>query len=377
MKKFFAILLALTLIVSLFACGAKEEVVEGEQELSAEEALTTDQVNEQNEDSTVEEFSLEGVTAYAADVETEGMTFYWVAKVLGGTYWSGVETGLNAAAEELGIEIIMQGVEKETDIDVQINNWQNAIAANPDAILAAPCDSKALDQPIKEGAEVYEGPIVLVDTVISTAGGYDVALLTDNRNAGATVAKILMQGLNEAGVTEGTVGFECVNQGSQTVIDRIDGFKEYWSANAADLGLENVECLWNELKVSEGDQNLSMSMGADLLTAHADLVGMAGFNGSSVYFISSLKEAGRNDVIGVGMDFNVDSYDLMEQGFEYGGVAQSTYNMGYYGVYLAVSILAGQEYGGIRIDSGLLEVYADNLQDQAVQDYIAILRSAS
>jgi len=374
MKKFFAILLALTLVVSLFACGAKEEAAP-EAEASNEE-LATD-IAEQNQDSTVEEFALEDVKAYADEVETEGMQFYWVGKVLGGTYWTGVEIGMTAAAEELGMkDIIMQGVEKETDIDVQLNNLQNAVTANPDAILAAPCDSMALDQPIKDAAEVYDGPIVLVDTVISTAGGYDVALLTDNRNAGATVAKILMQGLNEAGVTEGTVGFECVNQGSQTVIDRIDGFKEYWEANKADLGLENVECLWNELKVSEGDSNLSMSMGADLLTAHSDLVGMAGFNGSSVYFISSLKEAGRNDVIGVGMDFNVDSYDLMEQGFEYGGVAQSTYNMGYYGVYLAVAIIAGQDFGGQRIDSGLLEVYADDLQNQAVQDYIAILKSA-
>jgi len=376
MKKFFAILLALTLVVSLFACGgAATEEAAPEAEASNEELA--EDIAEQNQDSTVEEFALEDVKAYAADVDTKDMQFYWVGKVLGGTYWTGVEIGMTAAAEELGMkDIIMQGVEKETDIDVQLNNLQNAVTANPDAILAAPCDSMALDQPIKDAAEVYDGPIVLVDTVIATAGGYDVALLTDNRNAGATVAKILMQGLNERGVTEGTVGFECVNQGSQTVIDRMDGFKEYWSANAADLGLENVECLWNELKVSEGDSNLSMSMGADLLTAHQDLVGLAGFNGSSVYFISSLKEAGRNDVIGVGMDFNVDSYDLMEQGFEYGGVAQSTYNMGYYGVYLAVAVIAGQDFGGTRIDSGLLEVYADDLQNQAVQDYIAILKSA-
>ena len=374
MKKFFAILLALTLVVSLFACGGAAE--EAAPEASNEELA--EDIAEQNQDSTVEEFALEDVKAYAADVETEGMQFYWVGKVLGGTYWTGVEIGMTAAAEELGMkEIVMQGVEKETDIDVQLNNLQNAVAANPDAILAAPCDSMALDQPIKDAAEVYDGPIVLVDTVISTAGGYDVALLTDNRNAGATVAKILMQGLQEAGVTEGTVGFECVNQGSQTVIDRMDGFKEYWSANAADMGLDGVECLWNELKVSEGDSNLSMSMGADLITAHADLVGMAGFNGSSVYFLTSLKEAGRNDIVGVGMDFNVDSYDLMEQGFEYGGVAQSTYNMGYYGVYLAVAVIAGQDFGGTRIDSGLLEVYADDLQNQAVQDYIAILKSAA
>lgn len=376
MKKFFAILLALTLVVSLFACGGAAPKEEAAPDASNEELA--EDIAEQNQDSTVEAFNLEDVKAYAADVDTKDMQFYWVGKVLGGTYWTGVEIGMTAAAEELGMkEIVMQGVEKETDIDVQLNNLQNAVAANPDAILAAPCDSMALDKPIKDAAETYDGPIVLVDTVISTAGGYDVALLTDNRNAGATVAKILMQGLNEAGVTEGTVGFECVNQGSQTVIDRMDGFKEYWSANAADMGLENVECLWNELKVSEGDSNLSMSMGADLITAHSDLVGMAGFNGSSVYFLTSLKEAGRNDIVGVGMDFNVDSYSLMEQGFEYGGVAQSTYNMGYYGVYLAVAVIAGQDFGGQRIDSGLLEVYADDLQNQAVQDYIAILKSAA
>ena len=51
--------------------------------------------------------------------------------------------------------------------------------------------------------------------------------------------------------------------------------------------------------------------------------------------------------------------------------------MGYYGVYLAVSIMAGQDYDGARIDSGLLEVLASDLDNQDVQDYISILRSAS
>lgn len=373
MKKFFAILLVLTLVVSMFACG-NNTATEGETAAPTQDASA--QTAEGNKNSDVTEFNLEDVVGYAKDVDTNGMTFYWVAKVLGGTYWTGVETGLNAAADELGISIVMQGVEKETDIDVQLNNLQNALAANPDAILAAPVDSKALDAPMKEAKENFEGPIVLIDTVIATPGGYDVALLTDNQNAGATVAKLMIQGLQDAGYTEGCVGFEVVNQGSQTVIDRMDGFKAYWAENAAAAGLDKIELLWNELKVSEGDSNLSISMGADLMTAHSDLVGLAGFNGSSVYFISSTKEAGRKDIVGVGMDFNVDSYALMEEGFEYAGVAQSTYNMGYYGVYLAVSIIAGQDYEGTRIDSGLLEVLASDLQNQAVQDYINILKSA-
>jgi len=157
----------------------------------------------------------------------------------------------------------------------------------------------------------------------------------------------------------------------------MDGFKAYWEENAAAEGVDGITVLWEELKVSEGDSNVAISSGQDLMTAHQDLRGMAGFNGDSVYFISSLKEAGNKDVVGVGMDFNVDSYALMEQGWEYASVAQSTYNMGYYGTYLAVAVLAGQDFGGERIDSGLLEVTQDNLKSQEVQDYVNLLKSAA
>lgn len=368
MKKFFAMLLVLALVLSLAACGST----------TTTDSTTTADAPKASAASDVEkEFDLESVKDDAAGVKTDGMNFYWVGKVLGGTYWTGVETGMKAAAEELGITVKMMGVEKETDIEVQLNNLQNALAANPDAIMAAPCDSKALDAPIKEAADSYDGPIVLIDTVIATEGGYDVALLTDNNNAGATVARLLMDGLKAKGYTEGTVGLDCVNQGSQTVIDRMEGFKAYWEENAADMGLDKVEVLWDELKVSEGDTNMALSGGQDLQTAHSDLVGMAGFNGDSVYFITSLKEAKNKDVVGVGMDFNVDSYALMEEGWEYASVAQSTYNMGYYGVYLAVSIIGGKDYGGQRIDSGLLEVTQDNMKGDDVQNYINILKSAS
>ena len=104
MKKFFAILLALTMVFALFACSnttddgqantENNEQAEEETTASAESDVSTD-------------FDLESVTAFAEDVETDGMKFYWVGKVLGGTYWTGVETGMTAAGDELGIEITM------------------------------------------------------------------------------------------------------------------------------------------------------------------------------------------------------------------------------------------------------------------------------
>ena len=62
-----------------------------------------------------------------------------------------------------------------------------------------------------------------------------------------------------------------------------------------------------------------------------------------------------------------------------GGICDNDdpYNMGYYGTYLAVAVLAGQDLGGQRIDSGLLEVTQDNLTSQEVTDYVNLLRSAS
>lgn len=369
MKKFFAILLVMTMIVTLFACGTKDTTTD-------DTATTTEEAAKADSDVS-QDFDLESVKDYAADVDTEGMTFYWVGKVLGGTYWTGVETGQAAAAKELGLEVKKMGVEKETDVEVQINNLQNAVAAAPDAIMAAPVDSKALDAPIKEAKESFGGPVILIDTVIATSGGYDAALLTDNSNAGATMARLLMTGLQEKGYTEGSVGLECVNTGSQTVIDRQTGFKAYWEENAKDYGVENVKVLWDDIKVSEGDSNVALSSGQDFQTAYSDLIGLAGFNGDSVYFLTSLKEAGNKDVVGVGMDFNVDSFALMQDGWEYASVAQSTYNMGYYGVYLAVAVLAGQDLGGQRIDSGLLEVTQDNLDSKEVTDYVNLLKSAS
>lgn len=364
------------MVLALVACGNAATTEEGGQASGGALNNATAAQSGTTADSDVAEFAIENLPTENADFDTKGMTFYWVAKVLGGTYWTGVETGLTAAKDEMGLaDIVYAGVEKETDVDVWLNNLQNAVTANPDAILAAPVDSYACDQPLKDCG--YEGPIVLIDTVIATSGGYDVGILTDNGNAGRAVARLLMTGLQEKGYTEGCVGFDCVNNGSQTVIDRIDGFKAFWEENAAEYGVENVECLWEELKVDEGDSNMAMTYGQDLQTAHADLVGLAGFNGSSVYFISSLKEAQNDKVIGVGMDFNVDSYDLMQTGFEYASVAQSTYNMGYYGCWLAVSILNGAEYDSTRIDSGLLEVTQENMEGKEVQDYIAILRSAS
>ena len=140
MKKFFAILLAMTMIFALVACGntttddtAKDDATKPSEAAPAASA-----------DSDVQkDFELEDCKQYAKDVDTKGMTFYWVGKVLGGTYWTGVETGMKAAADELGIEIIMQGVEKETDIDVQLNNLQNALAAGGSVTVANDMDPAA------------------------------------------------------------------------------------------------------------------------------------------------------------------------------------------------------------------------------------------
>ena len=83
MKKFFAILLAMTMIFALVACGSTTT----DDAAKDDAAKATEAAPAASADSDVQkDFELEDVKQYAKDVDTKGMTFYWVGKVLGGTY---------------------------------------------------------------------------------------------------------------------------------------------------------------------------------------------------------------------------------------------------------------------------------------------------
>ena len=292
--------------------------------------------------------------------------FYWIGKVPGGGYWSGVEAGLRGAAEEFDLDVRMFGIERETDVERQVNLLADAVSAKPDAILIAPCDSNALAKPVQE-AHAAGIPIILVDTKIAADDGFTAAILTNNIQAGKTCAKLLADFLKADGKTKGYVGVLVASTGSQTANDRMDGFREYWEKEA---NLPDVTVLWDEIKVSDGDATKAISSVKDMMTKYGDeLVGFFGGTGDSVNIGNAMRETGNKDVVVVGMDFNVDSHSRLSEGFMRGSCAQQTYKMGYEGCKLALAAIDGKTFEGDDkfIDSGLLPITMDNIDSDEVK----------
>ena len=83
-------------------------------------------------------------------------------KTLSSEYWQNVKSGIDKAAEELGLTIDVQGAAAETEIAEQVQQLETMLAANPDAIIIAPLDGDAVIGAIESSG--YTGKVIFCDT---------------------------------------------------------------------------------------------------------------------------------------------------------------------------------------------------------------------
>lgn len=299
----------------------------------------------------------------------EEKTIYVIVKVLGNQYWSVLQAGAEKAGEDLGCKVVVVGTALESDIEGQLTLLQNAVSAQADGIVIAPLDSVSLDKPITEAHNSFI-PVVLVDTVINS-DNYSAALLTNNVAAGKAAAEELLGRMREAGISEdeeSQVAIQVGSTGSQTIIDRVKGFNEYWDANAP----KAWTVLNEDIKVNEGDISKAVGFCQDFLTTYPNLKAVFGpNNGSTVGFVTGLTEAQRNDIIMVGFDFSAEIETMIRSGeYNVASVVQRQYFMGYDGVKTALELANGGSVAEKNIDTGVVLVDSDNVDSEEVQGII-------
>lgn len=296
-------------------------------------------------------------------------TIYVIVKVLGNQYWSVLQAGAEQAGKDLGCEVVVVGTALESDIEGQLTLLQNAVSAQADGIVIAPLDSISLDAPI---TEAYKSgiPTVLVDTVINSEN-YSAALLTDNVAAGKAAAEEMLNRMREAGISESEeaqVAIQVGSTGSQTINDRVDGFNEYWSANAP----ASWTVLNEDIKVNDGDISKAVGFCQDFLTTYPNLRAVFGpNNGSTVGFVTGLTEAKRTDIIMVGFDFSAEIETMIRSNeYNVASVVQRQYFMGYDGVKTALALAMGEEVTEKTVDTGVVLVDSANVDSEEVQSII-------
>ncbi len=294
-------------------------------------------------------------------------TIYVIVKVLGNQYWSIVEAGAKKAGEDLNCNVVIIGTAAESEIEKQVALLQDAVTSQADGIVIAPLDRKAMATPISE--QFKSGiPIILIDSSADTED-YSAAYLTNNFEAGKLAAETLAAKLKAANTPEdkeGVIAITIGSTGSQAIIDRNAGFKEYWDANAP----ANWKVLWDEVKVNDGDAAKALAFGQDFITAYPNLIALfAPNNGSTVGFVKALEESGRTDIAMVGFDFSAEMEGIVRNpDYNVATILQRQYFMGYDGVAKALELANGGTVTEKVVDTGVMVVDGANVDSPEVKD---------
>lgn len=281
-----------------------------------------------------------------------------VTKTYNNSYWDILIQGCVDAAADMDINLYVAGVAKESNTDRLAELMEHALLMEPDAIIVSPADTSKIINVVNRINE-KKIPLIFVDTILN-GQQFDVCFMTDNMQAGRMVAIDMVDKLRDLGYTPEdklSVGIEIGTKQSQTIIERLAGFNEYWSSNAPD----NWRVI-DTIKCNDGSADVAYTQCLEYIDNNSDLAGLIGLNnGSTVGLTKGLVERERKDIALVGFDYSNEIAALIEEGeYNVSTMVQLQYNMGYGSITEAVNICNGEKPKYKFYNTGILKVNHEN-----------------
>jgi ribose transport system substrate-binding protein len=305
-----ALLVALALMIGLAACDGQEE------------------------DTTAG-------PANAAASAGEGGPEYRIALIMksaGNPFFMSMEEGAQAAADDLGVELLPQTITDESQDQQQINVVDSMVANDVDAILIAPANSKSLVQPLLRAQEAGI-PIINVDNRLDPetveAAGLDLVSYVgaDNEEGGRLAGEHLCELLGG----EGKVAMLEGRRGVDNAEARRRGFE---AACAEYPGIEIVAS-----EPADWELQIAQDKFAGIMNAYPDIDGLFCANDNmALGAIAAMREMGKTDDIVV---VSYDNIEAAQEAIRAGELAatieQNPDDMGAEAVRTAVAHLEGEE----------------------------------
>ncbi len=277
-------------------------------------------------------------------------------------YWSNIEEGVYAAANDLGLtkDQVVFFVSPTEDIAKQIETMETYIAQGVSGIAIAPADPNALEPVMKKAANAG----IIVTTLDTPPVENSVSLVyigTDNyaagRVAGEEMKKLLPRG--------GTVG---IGRGSNTALNalqRTDGFLDA----IAGSGIEALEPV-NDRE----DAAQALELSNSILSVNPTLAGAFGvyaYNGPA--WATAIREAGRVDATRlVCFDATTDIINGIKEGVIDATVAQREFDMGFKSVQIIYLIATeGQDtaFSRMGVVNGVIDTGVDVITQANLKEY--------
>lgn len=280
--------------------------------------------------------------------------------VTGDNFYISMACGAQAAADELGATLEVQGPER-FDATLQAPLLSAVVQSAPDAILIAPNDRTAMIGPIQEAIDAGIA-VFTVDTSIES----DIAIAnvaSDNVEGGRIAARALAELIGETG----KVFVINVQPGVSTTDQRAEGFFEELAnyPNIVDLGQE----------YSNNDPTQAASILSAKLQSDPDLAGVFGTNLFSAQGAAvAIEQAGLQGTVKVvSFDAGPTQVEQLEAGTVDALIAQHPYDIGWTGVQLAVDYLTtGEPPAETVITTGYSIVTEETIDDPEVARYLYV-----
>ena len=279
---------------------------------------------------------------------SKSATVALVVKSANHPFFIDMQRGAEQAAKQLGVELLVQGAEREVDVEKQMQIVENLIQTKVDAICLAPSGSKEL-VPAVIKANRANIPVIVLDTrvdpaTLKDAGGRVATFIgSDNFEGGKVAANYIVEKLGGKGnvaILEGIPGHETGDarrSGFHSVIDKVSGIKTVASQTAN----------WERDQGFNVFQNIMQSHpDIQALFACSDLMALG-----AIEAISAAGKTGK--IMVVGFDAVKDGRDAIQQGTMAASVAQHPEEMGRVGVESAIKVLKGEslpEYIPVKIE---------------------------
>ena len=265
------------------------------------------------------------------------MTVALVVKTVNHPYFIDMEQGAREAANRLGIQLVVQGAEREVDVEKQMQIVENLIQRRVDAICLAPSGSREL-VPAVVKANRAGIPVMVLDTRIDSttlkeAGGHVVTFIgSDNYEGGRIAGQCVVElskGNGIVAILEGIPGHETGDarrRGFHDVVQKTPGIRVVASQTAN----------W------ERDQGFNVFQ--NMLQAHPDIQVLFACNDlMALGAMEAIAAAGKTGkILVVGFDAVKDGRDAIRQGTMAASVAQHPDEMGKIGVESAYRFLQGE-----------------------------------
>ncbi len=290
-------------------------------------------------------------TVTAPAKASENYNIQFLQGVTGDQFYITMQCGAQEEAAKLGVTVTTQGPQK-FDPTLQKPILDSVVASRPDALLVAPTDVQAMQQPLEQAAAAGI-KVVLVDTTTNDPSYAVSAIASDNEGGGRAAFEAIKKLRPEGG----KVMVMNVDPGISTTDARAKGFEEAVKGDS--------KFTYVGVQYSHNDPATAAQLIGAQLQKDPDLAGVFATNlFSAEGSATGIRQAGKSGQVQiVGFDAGPNQIQALRAGTVQALVAQDPGTIGKFGVDEAVTALEGGQ-NTKDVQTGFTIITQENLDGE-------------